>query len=136
MLEIKNPLELSLSIMEIDERIPSFMCRLDLLNNHPTGSLAFNANDVWIACEAWDNFLNETKRLLAGEVASASLASMGNGFSLSISHLARGSEYTLSVKIKEPETGFGSIKAVLEHEVDSDTISVVIRKFTNFDKWW
>lgn len=136
MFEIRDPLNLSLSVLELDDRIPSFMCRLHLINNHPTGSLAFNADDIWLTCEAWDIFIKELKQLLAGEVACASVASMGNGFVLGISHLARGSEYTLSIRIAEPETGFGSIKTLLEHKIDNDLVSVIARKVTDFDKWW
>ena len=135
-IEITSPISLRLVISEIQEdRFPSFKTELECLLQHPTGTFAYSASDIWFSNDAWDAFSAALSDVLQSCRAEAELCDLSEAFRLKV--VARPQEVPrVFLECSEPDTGQGQGKLSLCCSTDREALSALAAKVDSFPKWW
>ena len=118
---------------------------------HPTGSMSFEADDIWIDNADFDGFVRQLDELHSGSGQRADLRDVsgrlfeqdpGAYFVLRF-ELAKGSVFeptqdvvACMLMVREPYTGGGDADLRLRTLFAKDRISLIARAFESFPKWW
>ncbi len=132
-INIHKPLRLVIDLIEVDEYLPSFKCKVDIVIDHPTGFFRYNANDLWIECSNWDIFNEGLINLISTE--KFSIQDMSEQFIISIEPNGS-SGYLFELTCGEPDIGQGISFLRFKKTVDSDELSQLMNSFRDFPKWW
>lgn len=135
-IEIISPICLRLAISEIQEdRFPSFKVELECVLQHPTGTFAYSAGDVWFSNDAWDAFSTALSDVIQSRRAEAELCDLSEAFLLKV--VARpGEAPCVSLECSEPDTGQGQGKLSLCCPTDREALAALAAKVDSFPKWW
>lgn len=128
-IKISTPIQVTLELLESDDRLPSVKFRFGLETSRMANSLHCSG-EIWITCSAFDCFLNG----LLGDEGSSRLASIDEGFLFEILKNDDGSLLRWSWRL-DGSFSF-SMRSYVEMPIDDDEISVIRNIFDSFPKWW
>jgi len=129
---IERPLQLKMDLIEIEDYFPSFRMKIEILISHPTGSVSYQADDIWFSCTEWDIFINNMKSLQMPN--DYSLLNMSQLFELKFKFEQM--DIFFAVNVEEPDIEVGSVKINYLNKIDLDVFSQIKSKFYNFSTWW
>jgi hypothetical protein len=132
-ISIEKPVEVSISVTEKDDYLPSFKTTIKCRINHPTGILIYEADDIWFQCSVWDKFIERLSTV--NEVNGlATLANMSEHFIISIG--SKDKQLYFEIKCKEVISNTGTINIDYSTKIDLDSLDSIKRAFNELDKWW
>ncbi|MDO6434173.1 hypothetical protein Q4E93_26425 [Flavitalea sp. BT771] len=133
-IEINNPIELKMSVLESEDRLPSIKLLVEIVIKHLTGTSCYNANDIWVDCTHWDKFTNKLNILGDNTQEIALLNSLSEGFQIKIISTPEG--YKFELFCKEPDMGSGLFELRYSKNIDEDELGAIKQRFDNFPRWW
>src|SRR6202000_2279313 len=104
-IEIKQPVEIKMQLIETDDRLPSMKFKVDVFIKHPTGIASYTASDIWIDCAQWDKFVTDLSKLHISSHETALLKSLSEYFCIKVN--ASNEKILFELFCKEPDTGIG-----------------------------
>jgi len=118
---------------------------------HPTGSMSFEADDVWIDNADFDGFVRQLDELHSGSGERAELRDLsgqsfeqdGGAYFVLRFELSKGCVFeptqdvvACSLMVREPYTGEGNADLRIRTLLSKDRIPLIARAFQSFPKWW
>ncbi len=131
---ITSPIELSFSVIEADDRLPSLKTEILFIHKHPTGIVQYSASDKWFRCNEWDDFVEDLKEMVNNSRGKASLMDLDEFFVLKLSKSEQ--VYSFLIEIKETDLPDRLTNLRFESRISSDEVASLIRQWTEFPKWW
>lgn len=128
---LNNLIAMQLSIVEVEEYLPSIRVLTNIHIKYSTGFFKYQADDIWFNCVNWDQF---TQGLIKLEKV-ISLEDMSEQFKITIQRKASNG-YTFNLFCAKPNSGKDHTNFNFSTLLDSDGFSQVIRSFEDFPKWW
>lgn len=125
-IEIKNPINLNLDLVEFDEHIPSMKVDLTIQVKKFSYSSMVNAQ-LWIECKCIDDFINN---LQAGN--KALLNDMNGCFKLFLNPSQSLLEWSCA---KEDLEGYVTVSKGQEKLTD-ESLDAIYTAFNDYPKWW
>ena len=128
-LELPEPFGLKFLITDVEDRLPSFECRVAFLLCVSGATFQYSI-ETWFECSVYDKFLSQLKKIHVGEDIQASFYNMGCEFTYSVS------PKQFSVSADEIDRTNGSARIELRSDFDRDLLGQHIRNLEDFPKWW
>ncbi len=72
-----------MEVLEKDSYLPSFKIHMCCTIKHPTGSIVYDANDIWFDCTQWDKFIDQLSQLNEQQ-GSATLSNLSDYITICI----------------------------------------------------
>lgn len=133
-IEVNQPIQLTICLMDIEEYLPSFRVELSCQLPHPTGTFTYGADDIWFTCEEWDRFVSELHGFARNQVNLAILRDASTYFQFSLSKQA--SQVVVSIACREPESGAASGRLTYQTTLDAAAVAALEQAFAEFPRWW
>ncbi len=133
-IKIDKPLDLRMSLLESEDRLPSIKMLIEVNIVHPTGTASYTAEDIWFDCTQWDKFVNELSKLYTGIDEMALLKSLSEYFEIRVSKAKN--VFLFELICKEPDTGNGILECKYYKNIESEELGIIKEKFGEFPKWW
>jgi hypothetical protein len=130
LLVMNNLISLKMEIIEIEERMPSFILKVDASIKHNGGVFQYTDNALWFECDVWDSFVDESSGKAIGTTI---LTSMNGVFKLAISK----TDETLKLVIRIKDS-FNNAESELMfcQKLTDDLFAGIKKAFQEFPKWW
>jgi hypothetical protein len=133
-IRISEPVKLQLEIIEYDKVLPSIKVSLQVEMGYSSGSINYNANDIWFECKAWDEFVSGLKRI-GSEEDKVALTSMSNNLEISVG-VVDGIPL-FSIKWRKSFVDNAANACInYEGKLNLDVLNHLQEKFNEFPKWW
>lgn len=135
-ISIKRPISIEIDTIETDSYLPSFKVNIKLIIKHPTGLFSYQANDIWLECSMWDNFILDLNTFNNKPNFSIKLLDISEYFNLAFTK-DKSDEILFKININEPfsgENGEGYIG--YQGKLDSNIMDIIKKDFEAFNKWW
>lgn len=132
-IEIKEPFDIKIRILEFEERDSSINIQMNYFMVSLQDKIEIN-NFVWIKYSSWDNFVSQVYNITKGNCIAATLEDMSDNIIFQINQEGQKTALVLHCN-KETISGIivkSSIKACL----DKEQLSVLYGKLNSMDKWW
>ena len=129
-IEIRNPFGLGLEIIDIEDRLPSFECRVTLWVEFYGNVFQYSSSGTWFECSVYDDFLSRLRKIRVGEDIKAELYDM----SCEIMYVVTQENFSVSVHRISSDKGSGYME--FTHQFDSDLVAQHIQYLEMFPKWW
>ncbi len=124
-IEIKKPIYFKLSIIDIDEKLPSLKICIQLEEEVLKGKFKSEIN-FWLECKNWDSFTFNTE---------CGLIDM-NGISR-IRIMQNSDSNTSELLIDTSFNSSGKIHSIISKiDLTADDLSLFLNQFKNYPKWW
>lgn len=123
-IEIKDPIEISMDVLEIDEHLPSMKFTI-IINVRETYYSMAISSEIWVECSVFDAFVNSLKRK-----NKATLIDMDNLFQLVIEPTQLAwccSKINLDGRL---------IQGLGEASLTNDIQQKILDVFEDYPKWW
>jgi hypothetical protein len=133
-IKLRNPINLTLKLLDTENRLPSMMMSADLQIAHPTGTASYKASDIWFDCTQWDGFTDQLSNL-GNEIEGIALLASLSGYFLIKIEITKGI-ISATVTCKEPDTGNGSFEFSFFKNIDFADLANIKRGFLETERWW
>lgn len=133
-IELETPVEVTLELLEFEDRLPSIRMAVALRMNHSTGSASYEATDIWFECSKWDEFVSQLSALNTEGNGSTILETLRGYFRIEV--VGKAHVHSIAVICREPDIEHGEIDLRYLKNLDSDDLSIVRSRFLEFDKCW
>ena len=131
---INEPVKLQLEVAEFEEVLSSVIVSLQVEIGNSSGSINYNANDIWFECKAWDEFVSGLNQIGSGE-DKAALTSISDNLEIAL-RVVDG-VHLFSIKWKKSFVDNAANLCVdFAGRVNLDVLSHLQEKFNEFPKWW
>lgn len=130
---INRPIIIDMSLIEIDEVLPSFKVKLCIDIVYPTTKIQYT-NDVWFSRANWDDFAQQLRRVETMSKQIATLHDLSHYTVLNIS--AKDYQFFFELMCRKPDIGNGAFNLVYSIDIDEEVLSHIRARFNNFPKWW
>jgi hypothetical protein len=131
---INTPIQLKLSVVEIENVLPSFKLHIELDLESNFLDIKYNYKNAWINCNNWDNFINELQVFNEHSSNEALLNDLSNYFSLKL--INKNGKIHLNVSLQKSGMSYGDFQINYEGFIDLETFYLFRNKFLEFEKWW
>lgn len=135
-IEIYSPCNLSFSVLEIDNNLPSFKTEVIFSYQHPTGVSNYTASDVWFWYEQWDDFTNGLYIILEWLSDQLYLYDISENFIIHVCYQSKRDVYIVTISMSEPNIGEGEVTIKFSTILSRDTLFVWHKSRLNFPKRW
>lgn len=130
-IEIQQPIELRLEVVETDDHVPSMRVQVQIVVAQFQHTCRYDGS-FWIECANWDAFAQSLRTPIAEGVA---LRDMSGCFMLVVQKI----DGRLSIALKFAKSDLGSNRQMnfaFASEIDDDVLAKIKDEFLEFPAWW
>lgn len=130
-IEIKQPIVLSLEVVETDDHVPSMRVQVQIVVEQFQHTCRYDGA-FWIECANWDGFVQS---LWAPKLESVALRDMSGCFMFAFQE----NDAILSLVLEFEKSDLGrnrQMKFAFTSAIDDDLLAKIRDEFLEFPAWW
>ena len=128
------PFDLSCSLQETDDRIPSFRFAITLTIPHFGGEFKYRASNIWFACKSFDHFLSSLSDVADASDGEAPLADLSDDLNIRITNTD--GEYSAQFDICRRDVNYPKSTLSATCMMERESVQYVFSQFKQMPRWW
>jgi len=128
------PFDLSCSLQETDDRIPSFRLAVSLAIPHHDGEFKYQASNIWFACKSLDQFLSSLDDVSDANDGEAVLTDLSDFFNIRITNT--NGNYMAQFKIRQCDVNYPDTTMNATCRMERESVQYVFKQFKQMPRWW
>lgn len=128
------PFDLSCSLRETDDQIPSFRLAVTLGIPHFDGEFKYQASNIWIACKSFDQFLSSINNVSDANDGEALLTDLSDLFNIQITNTD--GNYSAQFHIHQRDVNYPNTTMNVTCLMERDSVQYVFTQFKQMPRWW
>ena len=124
------PFDLSCSLQETDDRIPSFRLAVALA----IGEFKYQASNIWFACKSFDQFLSSLNNVSDANDGEAVLADLSDFFKFRITNTE--GNYLAQFNIRQRDANYPDTTMNATCRMERESAQYVFTQFKQMPRWW
>lgn len=130
-IEIKQPIVLSLEVVETDDHVPSMRVQVQIVVEQFQHTCRYDGA-FWIECANWDGFVQS---LWAPKLEGVALRDMSGCFIFAVQE--KDAIFSLVLEFEKSDLGRNrQMKFAFTSAIDDDLLAKIRDEFLEFPAWW
>ncbi|MBC8042140.1 MAG: hypothetical protein IAF08_01730 [Rhizobacter sp.] len=131
---ISEPLSITMNLIEVEERLPSFKMLVKSEVVDLTGSFTYQ-REVWFECSKWDFFVSKLNHVESC-TEKIILIDMDEDFTIAIEKDENTARLNFKCSYSPVSRSRASLVMTYDSKLDKEALEKIKNVFNEFPKWW